>query len=199
MSEVYHSAWLLLQQAEASVCKDAYVHTHVLSRSAHCTEPYSFQRALIYRIIMLQEHLAHRNEVSIRDLPARTVRASHILKTLMSIKQPNRLSLCLMLLPDVSSRGLTPSRTFPDHLCSLQHLTSITILIDEPRTNSYFMELGAKEDLCMVAKCLEAICLSAAPVHTVVAGGLRCAHHGMLPLSLKVVLHSVHTMTSILL
>lgn len=117
----------------------------------------------------------------------------------MSIKQPNRLSLCLMLLPDVSSRGLTPSRTFPDHLCSLQHLTSITILIDEPRTNSYFMELGAKEDLCMVAKCLEAICLSAAPVHTVVAGGLRCAHHGMLPLSLKVVLHSVHTMTSILL
>lgn len=93
----------------------------------------------------------------------------------MNIKQPRRLSLCLMLLPDVATRGLSPSRSFPDHLCSLQHLTSVTLLIDEPRTNSYFMEYGVKQDLCMVAKSLEAICLSAAPVHTVVAGGLRCA------------------------
>lgn len=108
-------------------------------------------------------------------MPARTVRASHILKALMSIKQPHKLSLCLMLLPDAVTRRLSPSRSFPDHLCSLKHLTSIILLIDEPKTNAHFVEFGAKQDLCMVAKCLEAIALSAAPVHTIVAGGLRYA------------------------
>lgn len=125
----------------------------------------------------MQEHLAHRKQVSMRDLPARTVRASNILKALMAVKQPFKLSLCLMLLPNQrahASPEMSPSRTFPDHLCSLKNLTSVTLLIDEPRTSSCFLEFSAKASLGMVARCLESIALSSAPVRTVVAGGLRC-------------------------
>jgi hypothetical protein len=88
----------------------------------------------------------------------------------MKIEQPKTLSLFLMLLPDVTIGRGAPARSFPDHVGAFKYLTNVTFLIDEPRTNPYFCEYGVTQEQCMVSRCIEAVCLSAAPVHTLVAG-----------------------------
>eukprot|EP00892_Ulva_mutabilis_P000652 jgi/Ulvmu1/10588/UM065_0042.1 len=122
---------------------------------------------------LVEEHLRSRRTVSPGDLPSRNVRCSSVFKTLALVKQPDRLSLHLRLLPDIDfnnrySHGFTTS-----HISNFKFLTSITLLLDEPRTNYSDGGLDADGTVGMLAPCVEAIFLSAAPVNTLMVGGLH--------------------------